>query len=80
LFFLGASACFLALSAQRHAAKRADDADERSAIGTRVTFGGALLVPAKPANHGVPLAKLLGHIVYFFAVRIKRGWSEGPQG
>jgi hypothetical protein len=65
LFCLRTSACFLAISAQRHTAKRADDADERSAIGTRVPFRGALLIPAKPANHGVPFAELLGHIVTF---------------
>lgn len=72
------SACFLAIAAQRHAAKRADDADERFAIGTRIPFGGALLIPAKPANHGVPFAELLSHIVYRLAARIKRGSNKGP--
>src|SRR5678815_5123846 len=68
---------FLAVSAQRHAAKRADDADERSAIGTRVSFRGALLVPAKPATHGVTFAELLGHIGYFPAAGTRRGQSIG---
>jgi hypothetical protein len=80
LFFLRTSAFLLALSAQRHAAKRADDADERSAIRTRVTFGGSLLVPAKPANHGIPFAERLGHIVYFLAARTTSAWNNGPQG
>ena len=45
-----------ALAAERHAAKGADQADERAALGAGIALGGPLLAAAGPAAHGVVLA------------------------
>jgi hypothetical protein len=60
---------FFALIAVFYPAKRADDADERSAIRARVALGRALLVPAGPANHRIAFTKDLAHVSVSFAVR-----------
>lgn len=60
----------LALPAEFHAAKCADDADEGTAIRARIAFGGALLVPAGPADHRIAFTQNLAHILASLAVRI----------
>jgi len=62
-------ALFLALPAEFHTAKRADDADEGTAIRARVAFGGALLVPAGPAYHRIAFTQNLAHVLASLAVR-----------
>jgi hypothetical protein len=64
------SALLLALPAEFHAAKRADDTDEGTAIGARIAFGGALLVPAGPAYHRIAFTENLAHLLVSLAVRI----------
>jgi hypothetical protein len=67
----------LALPAEFHAAKCADDADEGTAIRARVAFGGALLVPAGPAYHRIAFTQNLAHILASLAVRTSRGSDAG---
>ena len=69
-------AFFLALLAEFYPAKRADDADERSAIRARVAFGRALLVSAGATNHCIAFTEDLAHI----SIRSRSGWVRAEQG
>jgi hypothetical protein len=56
------NALLFAFTAEDDAPERANDADECPAVVTRITFGGALLVAAGPANHSVAFAEDLAHL------------------
>jgi len=50
-----------ALGTEYDTAKRADDANESSAVGARIALGRSLLVVARATDHCIPFAKSLGH-------------------
>src|ERR1700686_1849311 len=56
------NALLFAFTAEDYAPERANDADECPAVVTGITFGGALLVCAGPANHSVAFAEDLAHL------------------